>query len=182
MKCTFKFIAVISLCALILYNPASAASKKSKSAKKNILTPVSFDDITIGESKSAIQAKGFRCQDVKIGDYMTLRECRNDIVFAGEHVQAYATLDDGGKRSDAAGFDVLYPGDSIGYAQNKFYAFVTVVQSMLGTQPAVVKTPDTYIAMTEFVFPKTLVTCFLYSDDRTKPPKLRCGCEIRAKK
>ena len=49
---------------------------------------------------------------------------------------------------------------------------------MLGTKPATVKTPDTYIGLTNFVFPKTTVSCYLYSDERSKPPRLRCGCEI----
>ena len=29
---------------------------------------------------------------------------------------------------------------------------------------------------------KTIVSCFLYSDDRTKPPHLRCGAEVRSTK
>lgn len=174
-----KYCVIIILLAFSL--PLFAGSKKAPKTK-NILTSTGFDGLTLGESKSAIQAKGFRCQDVKIGDYMTLHECRHDIEFAGEKVQAYATLNDAGGKSVAVGFDVIYPGDSITSSQNKFYKFVTEVQTMLGTQPAETKTPDTYIAMTDFLFPKTVVSCFLYSDDRTKPPMLRCGCEVRARK
>jgi hypothetical protein len=174
-----KYRAVLILLAFCM--PLFAGSKKAPKTK-NILTPTGFDGITVGESKSGVQAKGFRCQDVKIGDYMTLHECRHDIEFAGEQVQAYATLNDAGNKALAVGFDVLYPGDSITSSQNKFYKFVTEVQNMLGTQPAITKTPDTYIALTDFMFPKTIVSCYLYSDDRTKPPKLRCGCEVRARK
>ena len=172
----------IFLLALLVSIQLNAADKKPKKQAPKLLTPTSFNGVTVGMGKGAIQAKGYRCQDLRIGDYLTLHECRHDIEFAGEQVQAYATLNDAGTASVASGFDVFYPGDSLGYAQKKFYDLVTVVQAMLGAQPADIKTPDSYIALTKFVFPKTSVSCYLYSDDRVKPPRLRCGCEVTSHK
>jgi len=155
-----------------------ASNTKTKKTPPNVLTPTTFNGIAIGASKSAVQAKGYLCKDERIGDFMTLHECRKDIEFAGEKVESYATLNDAGSQAIIIGFDTYFPKDSLSAAQAMFYKFVTAVQAMLGTQQSADKTPDTYIALTKFVFPKTSVSCYLYSDERTKPPRLRCGCEI----
>ena len=44
---------------------------------------------------------------------MTLRECRKDIEFAGEKVQAYTTLNDAGGKAIGVGFDEFFPGGQV---------------------------------------------------------------------
>lgn len=167
---------------ILLAACASGAAKKKQATPPTILNATGFAGIPVGATKPQVTAKGFVCRDEHIGDYLILHECRKPMEFAGRPVEGYAQMNSAGNRAEAVGFDVFFSGDSITAAQNQFYKFEAAVQSMLGTQPAVTATPDTYLAMTDFMFPRTVVSCFLYSDDRTKPPRLRCGAEVRTRK
>lgn len=161
---------------------AVAAAKKKPVVPPTVLNQTGYAGVAVGATKAQVAAKGFVCKDEHIGDYYILHECRKPMEYAGRPVDGYVQLNSAGNKAESVGFDVMFPGDQITLAQDQFYKFVKAVEAMLGVAPSSTPTPDTYLGMTNFLFPKTIVSCFLYSDDRTKPPKLRCGVEVRAKK
>jgi hypothetical protein len=173
----FLLVATISVSAY-----AGAKKKKAPKGPPPILTSTSFNQVPVGASKGQAIAKGFVPKDVKVGDYLVIHECRKPVKLDTLSMEGYVLLNSSASRADAIGCDMFFDGREITPAQDYFYKMVTVVQTMLGAQPANTNTPDTYLALTNFNFPKTVVSCYLYSDDRTKPPKLRCGVEVRARK
>ncbi len=163
---------------------ANGATKKAKAAKTPtpILTATSFNQLSVGATKAQASAKGFVSKDVKVGDYLVIHECRKAVKLDSLSMDGYVLLNSSASRAEAIGCDTFFDGREITPAQDYFYKMVTVVQSMLNAKPANTTTPDTYLALTNFDFPKTVVSCYLYSDDRTKPPHLRCGVEVRSRK
>lgn len=174
----------LSLVVLLIATVAAfgAGKKKKETAPPPVLTQTGFAGVTVGATKGQVAQKGFVCKDEHIGDYLVIHECRKPCQFDGKDVDGYVQLNSAGARAEAVGFDLFFPGDQISAAQEQFYKFEKAVEVMLGTTSTSTPTPDTYLAMTNFAFTKTIVSCFLYSDDRTKPPLLRCGVEVRAKK
>ncbi len=159
-----------------------AGKKKKDAGPPPPLTQTGFAGVAVGASKGQVAQKGFLCKDEHIGDYLVIHECRKPCQFDGKDVDGYVQLNNAGGKAEAVGFDLFFPGDQISAAQEQFYKFEKAVEVMLGATPTSTPTPDTYLAMTNFAFTKTIVSCFLYSDDRTKPPLLRCGVEVRNKK
>lgn len=169
---------------LLVLSIAAFAGVKKKTAPPTMINPSGFAGLPVGATKAQCAAKGFTCKDEHIGDYLVIMECRKHMEFAGTLVEGYTQMNRAGTKSESVGFDTFFPGDKIHDAQNQFYAFEKEVEAELATKPEVISMPDTYLAMTNFKFAKTktIVSCYLYSDDRTKPPRLRCGAEVRSTK